>query len=588
MCLSEELKRKSAVSGFIHHLYPQSIQQYRILVKHFFRRLFINDFVDFEDHMKTKVIGALAMLAVFSGHLSNMTLWKYYVFPENGRSWVEKAYIITIFMIIMGFISVLEWEVIFLDKRDFSNLCPLPIGPRTLFLSKFTSLCMFVGLCAFSMASLSTIVFAFHLPRWNSNSISYALRYCAAHSISVFSACFFMFFVSVFIVGLMMTLFGQHGFEKISLYFRGAMLVAYVILIFFVLAESFGSEIFPFSKFYELRESNSSFLYIFPPMWFVGIYETMIGNGDLLFTAGWNFGLFGLMFFACVFFIVTGVGYWKHLKGFVERPRRKRVLPMFKSALEAILNKIFLKNMVQRSVFYFFSKTLRQSMYHKMRLIAYGAVAMAILLTVMASETLHVGEMLGLQKTLLAAPLVLSFFIITGLRNITEIPVSLEANWIFKFTESKAKHHYFAGLRKAVILVILVPFFTLMTFLYAWIWDWRTLIIHGIFGFLVAILLLEVIFIHNRKIPFACSFLPGKAKVHFFWILYCFGFILYVMVLTVLEEYLIKNMTGFLIFIGLTGFGILAVRVLQNRFYYPKAKIMYEEEPDVIIIQMRG
>jgi hypothetical protein len=538
--------------------------------------------------MKIKIIGALSMLAVFSGHISNMVLWKYFIFPENGRSWVEKAYIITIFMILMGFISILEWEVIFLDKRDFSNLCPLPIGPRTMFLSKFISLCMFVGLCALSMASLSTFVFAFHLPRWNSNSIYYGLKYCMAHSLSILGACFFMFFVSVFFVGLLMTIFGYRRFEKISIYFRGALLVTFVILIFFVLAESFGSEIFPFSKFYELREANNSFLYIFPPMWFVGIYETIIGNGDPLFTAGWNLGLFGLIFFAGVFFIATGIGYKQHLKRSFNRTRRLHFLRGIKSVSEAITDRFFLKNPVQRAVFYFFSKTLRRSMYHKMQLIAYGAVAIAVLLIVMTSETLNVGEMIRLQKTLLAAPLVLSFFLITGLRNIIDIPVSIEANWIFKFTESQPKRHYFAGLRKAVVLLILVPFFTLMTFLYAWIWDWRTLLIHETFGFLTALLLLEGMFIRYRKIPFACSFLPGKANVHFFWILYILGFMIYITVLTSLEAYLISNVVEFLVFVGLTMFCILAVRVYQNRFYYPWINIIYEEEPDAVFIQLRG
>ena len=216
-------------------------RQYKILTRHFFRRLFINDFVDFEDQMQVKVIGVLAMLAVFCGHISNMILWKYYLFPENGRSWVEKGYFFTIIMILMGFISVLEWDTLFLDKRDFSNLCPLPIGPRTLFFSKFTSLVLFISLCAFSIASLSTIVFFYHLPRWHSNSVLFGLRYCAAHMTSVLAACFFMFFATVFIIGLLMTLLGYRLFTKISIFIRGLMLVVFVILIFFVLAQTFGS-----------------------------------------------------------------------------------------------------------------------------------------------------------------------------------------------------------------------------------------------------------------------------------------------------------------------------------------------------------
>ena len=62
----------------------------------------------------------------------------------------------------------------------------------------------------------------------------------------------------------------------------------------------------------------------------------------------------------------------------------------------------------------------------------------------------------------------------------------------------------------------------------------------------------------------------------------------YITVLTSLEAYLIRNIVGFLIFVGLTSFCILAVRVYQNRFYYPWTNIIYEEEPDAVFIQLRG
>jgi hypothetical protein len=568
------------------HILSHFFRQYIILTRHFFRRLFLNDFVAFEDHMKVKVIGALAMLAVFSGHISNMILWKYFVFPENGRSWVEKGYLLTIFMILMGFISVLEWDAIFLDRRDFHNLCPLPIGPRNLFISKFTSLVMFVGLCAFSMASLSTIVFVYHLPGWHSNSLLYGLRYCAAHMISVMAACFFMFFVTVFIVGLLMTLLGYRLFSKISLYVRGLLLIVFVVLIFFVLAESFGSEVFPFSRFYALRENNSTFLYLFPPLWFVGMYETMIGNGDYLFTSGWNAGLFGLLFFTGVFFLVTSIGYRRSLRTMEGQRSGHPGTRTWTAPVRDLFNRIFLKNPVQRAVFYFFSGTLRKSVFHKMRLVTYGAVAVGFLLIVMTSETLNVSEMIKMKKTLIAAPLVLSFFLLIGLRKVIEIPVFLEANWVFKFTEHRVRHHYFAGLRKSIVITLLLPFFLLMAGLYVWVWSWQAVAVHVIFGFCAALLLMEGLLIRNHKIPFACSFLPGREKVHFYWLFYFLGFISYISILTALESAILRSPASILYCLAATLLSLLGIRIYQNRFYYPQTPIIYEEEPEVYFISL--
>jgi hypothetical protein len=563
-------------------------RQYIILSRHFFRRLFLNDFVDFEEHMKIKIIGALAMLAAFSAHISNMILWKYFIFPENGRSWVEKSYLLAIFMILMGFISVLEWDVLFVDRRDFENLCPLPIGPRTLFFSKFTSLLMFVGLCAFSMAGLSSVVFVYHLPGWTSNSVLYGLRYLFAHIVTVLAACFFTFFAVIFLIGFLKIFLGRRLFSKISIYLRGLLLTVFVVLIFFVLAESFGSEIFPFSRFYELRESGSAFLFLFPPVWFVGLYETLIGNGDFLFSAGWRSGLLGLVTFACVFFLVSGLSYRGRLRmSDVPPGNRSKARLWTGRRLRSLFDGIFLRNPIQKAVFYFFSKTLRRSAFHKMRLISYGAVAIAFLMIVLTSETLDFHQMIKMRKTLIAAPLVFSFFILIGLRKVIEIPVSLDANWIFKFTENKIRRHYFAGLRKSIFWNILLPFFLCVAGIYLWVWPWQSVVIHVLFGFCAALLLMEGLLIKTRKIPFACSFLPGKEKIHFYWLFYFLGFIAYITILTAAEASVLQNPSLILFCLMAALLSLGGIRLYQNRYFYPRTAIIYEEKPEVHFIQLR-
>jgi len=137
---------------------------YLVLVRHFFQRLFQNDVVDFEDQMRERIMGALAMVAVFSGFLAYILVSKYAWTPDKGTSWIEKFSMIIYSMLVMGFIAVLEWDIILLDARDYVNLRPLPVRTSTILSAKFTSLCLFVGMFALGINLSSALSFWTHLP----------------------------------------------------------------------------------------------------------------------------------------------------------------------------------------------------------------------------------------------------------------------------------------------------------------------------------------------------------------------------------------------------------------------------------------
>ena len=144
--------------------------------------------------MIERIVGFLAILMVFCGLLAYALVSKYGWIPDAGTSWIEKCVFITFCMLVMGFIAVLEWDIMLPDARDYANLNPLPIKPGTLFLAKFTSLCIFVGLFAVGMTTISTLAFWAHLPKWQSPSFLYSLKFSLIHVISVSLACFFASF----------------------------------------------------------------------------------------------------------------------------------------------------------------------------------------------------------------------------------------------------------------------------------------------------------------------------------------------------------------------------------------------------------
>ena len=119
--------------------------QFILLTKHFFGRLFQNDLIDLEERAKAILAGALAVLATLLAWSSEMLLFKYQFLADNDMSWQEKSYLLIIVMILFGIITVVMWDIMFLDRRDYMNLSSLPIRLRTLFGAKLASFIAFVG-----------------------------------------------------------------------------------------------------------------------------------------------------------------------------------------------------------------------------------------------------------------------------------------------------------------------------------------------------------------------------------------------------------------------------------------------------------
>jgi len=53
-------------------------------------------------------------------------------------------------MILLGFITVFEWDMLFPDRKDYLILTPMPVTTRTVFNAKFAALAAF--LLAFTVA----------------------------------------------------------------------------------------------------------------------------------------------------------------------------------------------------------------------------------------------------------------------------------------------------------------------------------------------------------------------------------------------------------------------------------------------------
>ena len=411
-------------------------RQLLVLTRHFFNRLFQNEVFPFEEQMKEKLIAGLVMLGVLGGHIAVSLFGKYgmlekYIFlTEDPGSWVDKCYFIAFFMTLLAFIVVLEWDLMFPDQRDALNLLQLPIRAGTLFLAKFLSFTALILLFTAAVNALSVAVASYFLAQFRSHSFGFLLQYAAAHLLSTTAAFAFTFFlISLLIAGLLLLL-SPRLYRRVSLVIRFALLVALVFLLMMFLLNSF---FIPdmFAWLGRILKSRSRLSLLFPPLWFTGLYERLLGNHDPAFGFGAAAAIASLLVLPPLYFGAMALSYRRYLRKSAEEVAQRDPLRSIKSAASRAFQAVALRNSTQRAVYYFIVRTLHTSAIHRVKIAGYLALGIGLSLILMFNSGVSLRSLSPQNLNVLAVPLILSFFLLVSLRTTVSTPLAAEANWIF-------------------------------------------------------------------------------------------------------------------------------------------------------------
>jgi hypothetical protein len=556
-------------------------RQLLVLTRHFFNRFFQNDVFTFEEQMKEKLYVLLAMVAPMGWFMCSALFLPYLFAPDNGESWSGKFVFIAFFMTLLAIAVVLEWDVLFLDRRDELNFVPLPIRMGTIFTAKFLASFVFVAFFSAAVNALSVVAVSMFLTRWIGGDLDSLLRYGLAHIVSTTAAFVFVFLFFVFLESVLLVLFRGWLFRAVSLAVRFALAVGGIIAVFSLLNPSS-----LLATLAELHEGRITDLLWFPPMWFTSIYEIMIGRGKPLYAAGANIGLAAILILALAFFAGLALSYRTHVRQSLEIRTRRRPLAVGFRFLSALFDRIFLPNPTQRAVFHFTSKTLRQSPAHKVRLAGYLAVTLGFLWILLGGRKDIFQSAAGAGLNVYAAPLLLAFALLLGVRSGMNTPLAAEANWVFRMTETVIQRPYFLALKKAVFFLILFPLFAVLFAVHAWFWGVGPAAVHGLYGLTWALLARELLFWRFARIPFSCLVVPGKARLYSRWLPYLLGALLAFSALSSLERALWRSSGGFPIFFGAMAVVLFGLNLVQRLFVYEKLKIVYEEEPEPVMVTL--
>jgi hypothetical protein len=163
--------------------------------------------------------------------------------------------------------------------------------------------------------------------------------------------------------------------------------------------------------------------------------------------------------------------------------------------------------------------TLLRSRHHKLITGFSLAIALVLALQTAGPATVHhfhsprswpAGEL----ESILAAPLVVSAALISALCYVFQLPSDLQAGWIFRIAERTSRIEMLDSVESFLVLCGLAPVLLLAAPYEALTLGWPLTLAHSVLIAVLALLLIEVRLYERNKIPFTCSYIPGRPN---FW-----------------------------------------------------------------------
>ena len=261
--------------------------------------------------------------------------------------------------------------------------------------------------------------------------------------------------------------------------------------------------------------------------------------------------------------VFYALAYRRHL-GFFSQPSEKRDSRAgIAAGLLGAVRRAFTREPESAAAFDFVTATLARSPRHRLVLGSCLGVALAFCLSALFIMITRGGEasLHRLSVTLLGIPAILSLFLLGGVRFAFTLPSELGANWVFRMPALR-QDVFWRGTRAAVWTIILGPIFLVTLAFFTYCWGWSTALRFSLLQTLCAVVLAEWLFLRFPKLPFTCSYLPGKADLKCRWSVYVVLSAGYVLISGKFLLALSTRPRGYVLTVAL---GVLLLAALFNR-----------------------
>ena len=393
---------------------------------------------------------------------------------------------------VAGITSILIWDSIFPDKRDAMILTPLPVPPHTILQAKLASSCTVLGMALVSLNILSVTAWSFMLGILTGNWLLFPAIWIALLAISIF-----VYSSVLTLQGAMALFLPRRWFLQLSSLLQMAAFGYFLVSFFLTPDLKAPNQI--------AAPANQLLVNTTPAIWFFALIRQMSGSLDP------QFGPLASRAWITLLAVMSSAGIL--LIGSYQRILRKTIEASDLQPSRKHWNWPFCRNNSLAEVIFRFSlRSLMRSRQHRLALAVYasliGAIALSQLQNAFAAKGRHL-----LDINFLVASLMMMALAVTGLRSIFSLPISLTANWMLRVTQVRSAAAYIHATRVVLIVLAVLPIFVVASVLGLAFRPWPHIAVHLTILLMVGLLMTELNIANFHKVPFTCSYLPGKVSI---------------------------------------------------------------------------
>lgn len=488
------------------HEFSQRETPFRVLYRVFLRRI-----VDLD------LLSAGADTSVLLGQFGALFAGASFLFTaplmlSNGEIPIEdlrtmQHFLIATSMLLVGVIYVLAWESSFPERLDILILGPLPIRLRTVFAAKLSSLLGALGLSLLALNSSTGLVWPFLFVPAGSHWMA-GFSSLAAYWGVILGASLFVFSSALAVQGILSLILPRQMFLRAAVWIQAGAFAGLFAL--YILEPSLAS---PEAL---VLPANQHLLAMLPSYWFFGLFQqlngsTFVGTAALAKHA-WT-GLAVSLGAACC---VVAMGYLRLLRRIIEQPDLRTRSGRVSRFLQA-------RSGLEAAVLFFSALTLVRSRKHRVLLAFFWGTGVTLVyavtrpsILILKAAAAHPAT--GPSETYLMASLLLISLGVGALRTLFAMPVTAKAELVFRMTEFASPAVYRRAAKRFLLWFGCFPSWLLCSAAALMVWPgWRSSVFILVLG-LFALVVLEASTLALRQIPFACSYTPGRGRVHLvFW-----------------------------------------------------------------------
>ena len=434
--------------------------QFSLLVRHFLERFFNHETASPDGDAKTRLV-QIAFAAGLPGFVVAIYLWPVYHpipgWPPGSHAtvgppayWIQvnhHFFYVVYSFVVMGIVTVFEWDMFFPDLLDLWVLKTLPIGESRAFLARVAAIAIFVAGFLFDINLFATLVLPSAIDPPN------LLRFLAGHLLAVVGSGLFAASFILAMQGVILSVLGERLFRKISLLMQGLFITALLLLMF----------LFPVFSWVIptlLKSGNGSTLF-FPPFWFLGIYQYLLeGHAGLpIYSRLATMGSSAMLIVGVLAVVTYPLAYLRRVRQLVEGPGARTTRSWFRRPLDRLLNFTVVRAPIRRAVFHFISQTVLRVPRYRIYLVLYGGVGLSLVVTAILRFALIDGSVRIVVSAdgIRSALGIVAFWVIAGMRMAFVSSGNRQGNWAFRIVHGRppALHSALEQLSAARIWVLL-------------------------------------------------------------------------------------------------------------------------------------